>query len=1060
MRIALTANGPGEVAGWVRPLRAAALRARSRSRRARLSRPRRLRHRLRSAMLARALFPAAHVYDPKTYVKFALGGSARGRAEERGRRAVPRRRFDACGAPARALARAARRPISSRANGYRELFDRAFAVDEKQRASSCSRGARRRERIVRVGNLAIDGALLEAQAPLETGRAAGRHPDHARLARLRGREPDPVLLYDRRCASRASGPTIPIAFGISPFTPHRRRARGDRARRRPARLRAARRRLVEEGGARLTSSRATAPCAFRCCATRWRRRSRARLVADDAGNEVHRARGARHARRSRSRRSTRPSSIDVQRPAHVSRPAFRWSACRSSARWRSASRDRFRLPHAAEHGRERDGDLRTARNAHARARRARRARALRRRGVARPTGARLPRSTASTPARPTGWPNRSSSSPGRKRRCASPSSSPPKTAPPTWSARSRSLASADRRALVRDRSSSTTARPTGRSAVVEAAARAGRRAGALRVRAANPIAARRAIAASPPATGYLVLFCDDDVQAPPGFIAAHEAAHDDAANLVVNGPILNVPSYEDRPKPALANYSRAFLCTCNVSVPRARARSRSAGSTRRSISTAGKIPNSACVCAKRVCAGGLPGTPTSGTSSRRPRTRSRSRRARRSNARAWRARFLAQAAVARARAWRPAPIARNSAAREVPASRAAARDLTPASRRATRAGVAARRSRERSFSTACTPRAGAHARAERRTRERTRAALLRGRRYRRLAGRVASSRARCARASTAWMRLTLPGHRATLERVPDSTTCSWTTAATRRALAARFARARATIACVVTWATARTARVPQLGGDSAARRTGAASLLVSLYQARGRAQRARRRDLALGRNSARLRARARLRHGRLRSAFRPHGCGRRRGGAGRSRRARRGGISCCCIRPTRSRPSAASGRLQGWAALARALAERFGTLVALSGTKADEGIVREILALAERFAVRSVAGVTGIGGFGALAQRAQSVRRHHDGSDARRGRRRRADRRHLSVSERIFPSAGGRAARARPSFARPIRASGRDQRDAAPITLASRTSTSTGIVAPTAALIESEVVRL
>ncbi|MGR4065093.1 MAG: glycosyltransferase family 2 protein [Vulcanimicrobiaceae bacterium] len=69
------------------------------------------------------------------------------------------------------------------------------------------------------------------------------------------------------------------------------------------------------------------------------------------------------------------------------------------------------------------------------------------------------------------------------------------------------------------------------------------------------------------AQGYLVLFCDDDVQAPPGFLAAHEAAHT-TSNLVVNGPILNVPSYESRPKPALANFSRAFLCTCNVSVPR------------------------------------------------------------------------------------------------------------------------------------------------------------------------------------------------------------------------------------------------------------------------------------------------------------------------------------------------------------------------------------------------------------------------------------------------------------------------------------------------------------
>ncbi|MHB8177623.1 MAG: glycosyltransferase family 2 protein [Vulcanimicrobiaceae bacterium] len=69
------------------------------------------------------------------------------------------------------------------------------------------------------------------------------------------------------------------------------------------------------------------------------------------------------------------------------------------------------------------------------------------------------------------------------------------------------------------------------------------------------------------ATGYLVAFCDDDVVLPPGWLAAHEAAHT-GPNLVVSGPILNVASPHDRPRPTLANYSRAFLCTCNGSLPR------------------------------------------------------------------------------------------------------------------------------------------------------------------------------------------------------------------------------------------------------------------------------------------------------------------------------------------------------------------------------------------------------------------------------------------------------------------------------------------------------------
>jgi GT2 family glycosyltransferase len=77
-------------------------------------------------------------------------------------------------------------------------------------------------------------------------------------------------------------------------------------------------------------------------------------------------------------------------------------------------------------------------------------------------------------------------------------------------------------------------------------------------------ARNRGIAA---ATGYLVVFCDDDIVAPPGFLAAHEAAHV-GENLVVNGPILNVASYGAQPRPSPANYSRAFLCTCNVSMPK------------------------------------------------------------------------------------------------------------------------------------------------------------------------------------------------------------------------------------------------------------------------------------------------------------------------------------------------------------------------------------------------------------------------------------------------------------------------------------------------------------
>jgi glycosyltransferase involved in cell wall biosynthesis len=69
------------------------------------------------------------------------------------------------------------------------------------------------------------------------------------------------------------------------------------------------------------------------------------------------------------------------------------------------------------------------------------------------------------------------------------------------------------------------------------------------------------------ATGSLLLFVDDDVIVPAGFIAVHARVHDDSVfPRVVSGPIINVAGPSDRPSPGPANYSGAFFCTCNVSV--------------------------------------------------------------------------------------------------------------------------------------------------------------------------------------------------------------------------------------------------------------------------------------------------------------------------------------------------------------------------------------------------------------------------------------------------------------------------------------------------------------
>jgi glycosyltransferase involved in cell wall biosynthesis len=87
---------------------------------------------------------------------------------------------------------------------------------------------------------------------------------------------------------------------------------------------------------------------------------------------------------------------------------------------------------------------------------------------------------------------------------------------------------------------------------------------------AEPNRARARNAALALATGTTVLFVDDDVQLPQGFLDAHASAQRSRrGSWAISGPILNVPSYEVRPKPGALNYSGAFFCTCNVSVPRA-----------------------------------------------------------------------------------------------------------------------------------------------------------------------------------------------------------------------------------------------------------------------------------------------------------------------------------------------------------------------------------------------------------------------------------------------------------------------------------------------------------
>jgi hypothetical protein len=215
MRIAFTANGPGEVAGWFRPL------------------VRRLYERDPSldvhlfcvpddyatgyeSDLARRLFPSAHVHDPKSYLRFALGRGSEGMPDSADVvQYLGGDLMHAVRLSGRLRAGAATYKFSKR--GYRRRFARAFAVDAKN-AEQLQRCGIPQERIVTVGNLAIDGALLEAQQPLEEGAPRG---GILIMPGSRSYEVENLIPFFFTAALRVrrEAGNVPIAFGISPFTP-------------------------------------------------------------------------------------------------------------------------------------------------------------------------------------------------------------------------------------------------------------------------------------------------------------------------------------------------------------------------------------------------------------------------------------------------------------------------------------------------------------------------------------------------------------------------------------------------------------------------------------------------------------------------------------------------------------------------------------------------------------------------------------------------------------------------------------------------------------------------
>ena len=212
--------------------------------------------------------------------------------------------------------------------------------------------------------------------------------------------------------------------------------------------------------------------------------------------------------------------------------------------------------------------------------------------------------------------------------------------------------------------------------------------------------------------------------------------------------------------------------------------------------------------------------------------------------------------------------------------------------------------------------------------------------------------------------LTLAAHRAMLERVPDVDGVLVDEGSDERALAKRLGEDRYQ-ACIVTWATPRTARVPQLAGIPI--RVGQARRFYSFRFTKRVAVRSETGDVTSHWSDILLdyaRAIGCDTHDRQ---YRFVPTAQDEMEAGNLRPSTRFLILNPCN-------AVASRRgmwpLEGWAALARALHEKFSAAVFISGSPSDAAMTEAVARAASDDAIVSIAGRTSLGVFGALARMA------------------------------------------------------------------------------------------
>lgn len=219
---------------------------------------------------------------------------------------------------------------------------------------------------------------------------------------------------------------------------------------------------------------------------------------------------------------------------------------------------------------------------------------------------------------------------------------------------------------------------------------------------------------------------------------------------------------------------------------------------------------------------------------------------------------------------------------------------------------------------------------------------------------------------TAVEALTIPAHRAVLERVPDLDAVWVDAGEAERELAARLAR-RGYDAAVVTWATARTARLPQLARIPV--RVGQARRLYSYRFTHRVPVRSERGDVsshwtqilldyarALGCDTA-----------QTVPAFHPTEQDEREAAALLEELGLAAG-GFAIVHPNNAVATQRAGwPTAGWSALVRALRERWGMPVLVSGAQADRPLAERV---AEEGGGIAIAGRAGIGAFGAVARQA------------------------------------------------------------------------------------------